>query len=183
MLTSAPRRRRSLAVLVCQRTLSAAATDPGACCLACPSFPRGYARGGEFLCRARLSLPCARGSISSNLQNSPRTLWPSGQGVGLLSRWGLPAWVRIPQVSHVDKRPKTAPEPRRLGMPKNAFLLRRRTPERVASRAQAFRGAMPGLANFSAAQGFRCHVRVEADLPIFKTHQGHFGRVAKASAC
>ena len=22
-----------------------------------------------------------------------------GQGVGLLSRWGLPAWVRIPQVS------------------------------------------------------------------------------------
>ena len=27
------------------------------------------------------------------------TLWPSGQGVGLLSRWGLPAWVRIPQVS------------------------------------------------------------------------------------
>ena len=27
------------------------------------------------------------------------TLWPSGQGVGLLSRWGLPAWARIPQVS------------------------------------------------------------------------------------
>ena len=27
------------------------------------------------------------------------TLWPSGQSVGLLSRWGLPAWVRIPQVS------------------------------------------------------------------------------------
>ena len=27
------------------------------------------------------------------------TLWPSGQGVGLLSRWGLPAWVRIPQAS------------------------------------------------------------------------------------
>ena len=27
------------------------------------------------------------------------TLWPSGQGVGLLSRWGLPAWVPIPQVS------------------------------------------------------------------------------------
>ena len=30
---------------------------------------------------------------------TPRTLWPSGQGVGLRSRWGLPAWVRIPQVS------------------------------------------------------------------------------------
>ena len=29
------------------------------------------------------------------------TLWPSGQGVGLLSRWGLPAWARIPQVSIV----------------------------------------------------------------------------------
>ena len=27
------------------------------------------------------------------------TLWPSDYGVGLLSRWGLPAWVRIPQVS------------------------------------------------------------------------------------
>ena len=27
------------------------------------------------------------------------TLWPSGQGVGPLSRWGLPAWAQIPQVS------------------------------------------------------------------------------------
>ena len=26
------------------------------------------------------------------------SLWPSGEGVGLLSRWGLPAWARIPQV-------------------------------------------------------------------------------------
>ena len=32
------------------------------------------------------------------------TLWPSGLGVGLLSRWGLPAWVRIPQVSFYDLR-------------------------------------------------------------------------------
>ena len=27
------------------------------------------------------------------------TRWPSGQGVGMLSRWGIPAWVRIAQVS------------------------------------------------------------------------------------
>ena len=33
-----------------------------------------------------------------------KTLWPSGQGVGLLSRWGLPAWVRIPQVSIFQQR-------------------------------------------------------------------------------
>ena len=32
-----------------------------------------------------------------------KTLWPSGSGVGLLSRWGLPAWARIPQVSCVCK--------------------------------------------------------------------------------
>ena len=31
-----------------------------------------------------------------------KTLWPSGSGVGLLSRWGL-AWARIPQVSCVCK--------------------------------------------------------------------------------
>ena len=27
------------------------------------------------------------------------TIWPSGYGVGLLSRWAMPAWARIPQVS------------------------------------------------------------------------------------
>ena len=27
------------------------------------------------------------------------TLTPSGSGVGLMSRWGFPAWARIPQVS------------------------------------------------------------------------------------
>ena len=28
-----------------------------------------------------------------------KVLWPSGYGVGLLSRWGLPAWARTPQVA------------------------------------------------------------------------------------
>ena len=37
--------------------------------------------------------------VRSADQPQQMTLWPSGQGVGLLSRWGLPAWVRIPQVS------------------------------------------------------------------------------------
>lgn len=37
-------------------------------------------------------------SVSACLRRQ-MTLWPSGQGVGLLSRWGLPAWARIPQVS------------------------------------------------------------------------------------
>ena len=32
------------------------------------------------------------------------TLRPSCSGVGLLSRWGLPAWVRIPQVSFYHLR-------------------------------------------------------------------------------
>eukprot|EP00971_Amphidinium_carterae_P013216 260637-Amphidinium_carterae.1 len=37
------------------------------------------------------------------------TLWPSSQGVGLLKRWGLPAWVRIPLVSICPSYPDFDP--------------------------------------------------------------------------
>ena len=53
----------------------------------------------------------------SSVSIAALTLWPSGQGVGLLSQWGLPAWVRIPQVSLLSLTPQqssdlsTAPRP------------------------------------------------------------------------
>ena len=56
-------------------------------------------RAGALACSPSqakgMQLPC----FSSRHEPCIKTLWPSGYGVGLLSRWGLPAWVRIPQVS------------------------------------------------------------------------------------
>ena len=54
-----------------------------------------YASGGRARIAVAGTLP-QRGAGSSF---PPLTRWPSGLGVGLLSRWGLPAWVRIPQAS------------------------------------------------------------------------------------
>ena len=40
----------------------------------------------------------SRKDSPSSCHSWQKTLWPSSKGVGLLSRWGLPAWARIPQV-------------------------------------------------------------------------------------
>ena len=79
---------------------------------------------------------------------APLTLWPSGQGVGLLSRWGLPAWARIPQVSLAQ--PPAALQPCVCGhagqlpalRPTACLQLPSASNELVTGRRQSWKGAI-----------------------------------------
>ena len=109
-MRKAPEGNAEVTCLDIQRKLSAApmgssraASKPRdfACSSFCGAAPWGGGEG-EGARGASFSLPrkhVAAVLLAKHPQTSSRTLWPSGQGVGLLSRWGLPAWVRIPQVS------------------------------------------------------------------------------------